>query len=157
IVRVPPGDSAKASTRASGSALGRLLGQVPWPFWALAVGILLAGGAIFATVQGIRGGLPTGLFVLAAISLGGGLVGLMTHSLRERQDVDEAPPKPKLYRQVSCAIDRHYVDRLGQAITDLQSQIEGNEWDADWDACRQHLQTADQHLAENDVVGAFRE
>jgi hypothetical protein len=118
---------------------------------------LFAIGAVWLAIPGVYGKLPVALFIAAALSLVAGLLGLMVHGLREKDQAITPSAKPNVYRKTSCSVDGHYVERLGQAIGALQEQIEGSHWEADWDGCRRHLQLADQCASGGDMVSAFRE
>jgi hypothetical protein len=132
---------------------------VPWPLLALLLGILLAGGATFLTVQRLHAlGVPA--FVLAAVVIVAGIVGLVLHykheKIRAENDEGERPP-PKLYRQASCKIERPLLEKLIQAEIALKQRVTEHGWDADWTAHQVHHDLAAKHLGQGDVVAAFRE
>jgi len=161
VVHVGAAGAEGAAARA-GPALARRVGalrqslkQTPWPLLALMLGILLACAAIFLTFLQLPGGVPA--FLIAAASLGAGLLGLMLARDKEWKESGQTPAAPRVYREFSCAIDRHYVDRIAQAVVALEGQIRDSQWDADWETCRRQLEQSAACVARDDLVGAFSE
>jgi protein phosphatase len=163
VVRVgsPGGNKGSANGRISGMAqlagptLSRRLGHA-WPFMALFVGILLAMGAIALTYHDMPGRIPS--FLLAAVALFAGLVGLMVQIAREKrqQAVAQPPTRQKVYRQAACAVDLPLVQRMDQAVGELVAQVREKNWWVDWDAYQGFRAEAAQHLERGNAVDAFR-
>jgi protein phosphatase len=132
--------------------------QIPWPLSFLILGVLLAIGAAILTWFK-QWGLDVLLFVAAALALITGLVGLMITHQQEKRRLKEEPeaPRLKVYRQTGCAIERPLVERMAKAVTVLEQRIREKEWEADWEACHQHLAQGRQHEQRGDLIAAFRE
>ena len=134
------------------------LQRAHWPYVTLFLGIFFAMLAIYLN----QNDLPFSLFafLVGALSLSAGLVGLkrqMTREKKEETDSLAMPEKPKAYRKVPCAIDESFLARLESAALSLEQRIRDKNWDADWDGAHQHLETAKQALAQarwNDAFAA---
>ena len=102
--------------------LPRWLTFYPWWAWGLAAGTILA---VLAAILGIRrsnDSIP--IFLLAAIAIIAGLIGLALRIYRERAapEVDEEVPRPRIHRRIPCRVDATLVDRLGKALKSLRQQ-----------------------------------
>jgi serine/threonine protein phosphatase PrpC len=146
----------QASKRPSLLMHGADLLKRAWPFAMLLIGILLAMGAIALTIQVHPVRVPA--FVLAAAAILAGVTGLVIQSFREKQerDVEVHVPRIKVYRQTPCAIDRPFVQRLDQAVKELEQRIRDMKWHADWAACQSLREEGDRHVQAGDLLGAFR-
>jgi protein phosphatase len=129
----------------------------PWPLAALFLGVVLAAMAVVLSATERSASLI--IFVLAALSLLGGLAGLALNYARE-------PRKPKLaseerhlevYRQASCRIERALVDRLASANTELAQMARSQNWEVDWKTQQAHRELAERAEKEGDLPAAFRE
>ena len=132
------------------------LDRIYWPYLTLALGILFAILAIYLHQRALPGSLSA--FLLGAISLSAGLVGLIVQMARDKREEASfigKPGKPKAYRKVPCAIDETFVSRLEGASSTLEQQIRDRNWQVDWQAAQSHLQTAKQALAEGRLADAF--
>jgi hypothetical protein len=112
--------------------------------------------AIVLTYHELPGRIPT--FLAAAVTLIVGMVGLLVQSLTEKKKPEEEAwlPRTKVYRQAPCAIDRAAVDKLMQAVADLEGRIVEKSWSADWNSCRDLRQQADNHIKNDRLTDAFR-
>jgi protein phosphatase len=143
-------------TKDLGHTLSRTLKR-GWPILALLLGIFLAFAAIALLYNEISGGAP--IFVLAAIALAAGLFGLVVQIRREKHedglgDADGA--HLKVYRQTPCVIDGAFVQRLNQAVADLEQRVRDKNWQFDWDTCKGQRDLSDQHFRRGELVEAFR-
>lgn len=127
-----------------------------WMFVPLILGIVLAMLAIVLTYHELPGGIPT--FMAAAVTLVVGMAGLLVQSLHEKKKPEEDVwvPRTKVYRQTPCTIDRAAVDKLAQAVADLEGRIVEKSWSADWNSCRELRQQADNHIKNDRLPDAFR-
>ncbi|OAI41514.1 hypothetical protein AYO40_00330 [Planctomycetaceae bacterium SCGC AG-212-D15] len=138
----------------------KLLKAVPWPYAALGGGALLAAGAISLRVSEIGGGEI--LFLLAAICIVVGIVGLVTHLLQEQAEPEEKKRKPwkprrRIYSHASCKLDQTLVDKIAHVHNALEARIREKDWGIDWDSYTRHQQAAEAHAARNELLEAFRE
>jgi serine/threonine protein phosphatase PrpC len=135
----------------------RWLRVIPWPLYVLFLGAILAALPVALTIYGLPGVAPAILVAFAVIITG--LVGLSLHLRRERhRAVEEAEhPPPQIHRQSSCVIERSLLEKLRKAEQALKDHITERQWDADWAAHEKHHELAEQHLAKNELPGAFRE
>jgi serine/threonine protein phosphatase PrpC len=161
IVRVGTagaGDGANVAPRRRGKSLFQM---IPWPICALFLGIVLAGGA--AALIGPVPWLATLLFLLATAAIIAGGIGLVLFYKQQKAKVEEEEeddadrPPPRVYRQVSCRIDRPLVEKLVRANEALRQRAKERQWQPDWNGYQQHQDLAKQHFDEGDLVAAFRE
>ena len=121
IVQIPD-DGRSGDTSTMMIPLGRR-GGVPWPFFALTVGAMLAGGAVGLKMLD-KAGLATMAFGLAFVATLAGLYGLYQF-LRKRPAAsdtttsEQAAAELHLYRDQPFEIDQKLYDRF----TDLQAQL----------------------------------
>jgi protein phosphatase len=130
---------------------------IPWPIAALIVGLLLAVGAALLTSNQLPGGVL--MFLLAIISLAGGLIGLMVHHKQEQlnQATEPEPSQINVYSETSCAIERPMVDKLARAEAILEQRVREKQIDLDWSAFHQHHTSAEVHTRRGSWPDAFRE
>jgi len=133
------------------------LGRLPWGFLLLALGILLAIGAIVLAVLEIGGALVA--FIFAALALLGGILLLMVQNIREERKKPELPEERPLqvYRQTPCAIDAGTYDRLLHSTKALEDLIKERKWDYDGKAYQEKLKLAAAHAKQQRHRDAFRE
>jgi protein phosphatase len=135
----------------------------PWPEWAswplvsLFLGILLAVGAIALTYNRLPWRLP--VFLLAAVALGAGLVGLLVQHRKEKEQQlrDAERSTLKVYRSTSCTVERPLVEKLAQAASVLEERLRQNQWEADWAASKVHERAGEEYLRQRQLPEAFRE
>lgn len=131
--------------------------RIPWPLLCLLLGLFLAVTAIFLTISQVPGNVVA--FLLAAVALTAGLVGVMLQFRRQasRQDDLRNLPPPKVYRKVPCAVGKPLLEKLGKAQAQLKERIQENNWHADWEAHERHQRQADEALKADRLDEAFRE
>jgi len=166
VVRMAKGGGNRGSANGQASSSGLTTRQQPvslspflkrfWMFVPLVLGIVLAMLAIVLTYHELPGKIPT--FLAAAVTLVVGMAGLLVQSLNEKKKPQEDAwvPRTKVYRQTSCEIDRAAVDKVMQAVTDLEGRIVEKSWSADWNSCRELRQQADRHVKNDRLADAFR-
>ncbi len=130
-----------------------------WPLAALILGILLAAGSTILALVSPTSGLP--VLLLAAVVIVTGIVGLAVQYVHEKQPRQTAESvtlsKPLIHRQVSCQIGKPLVSKFAETLANLQQQAHQEKWDVNWEAYRQHFESAGKHLAKNDFPAAFPE
>jgi protein phosphatase len=132
---------------------------IPWPFVALLLGVLLAGGAVALTVTDQRG-LGFVALLLAVAALIGGSAGLaVQHGQEKRRTAAEPnePPRPRIHRQAPCVIDRPLIEKLARAAATLKQRMEERKWEADWATYQQHFERGESLAKNGDLVEAVRE
>ncbi len=147
--------------------VGRVVGAAPpplpdvpwyvtaWPLGALLGSIVLAMLAIVCHIFSI--GLVMPLFLLAAVALIAGLVGLLLQSQQEKlAPADETRPL-QIHRQLSCAIDLAMVHKLARALGVLEARVRERQWQVDWEQSRRHREQAERLLRGGDLKGGFGE
>lgn len=129
---------------------------LPQPLGALLTGVVLALIAVLLTYFRLPGGLPA--FVLAALALAVGIVGLLVQARAERrQATTPKTPPAKVHRQAACAIEMSLLHKLTRAEALLEERLREHNWDADWAESRQHHELAERYLSEGEMADAFRE
>jgi protein phosphatase len=131
---------------------------LPWPLASLLVGTLLATGATALTLAQWQG-LGVFAFLLAALLILIGLIGLAVHYVQEKKKPAEPEERPriKIYHQAPCRIERGLVDKLSRAASAMQQHAVEKHWETDRELHDKHKTQADLHLAQGDLTGAFRE
>ena len=156
IVRVGSGPGANGVPAAA--AKRGALTRPPWWLPTLGAGALLAFGAFAMQMAGWPGALF--VFLLAAVAVVVGLIGLGQHYRREREQrsaEDEPSSPPRVHRRAVCRIEPPLIDRLARAVALLKQRAEDNHWEPDRSAYEAHQERADELLRGKDLVGAFRE
>jgi protein phosphatase len=120
VIRAEDAKAAAGPASSKWDALRRL----HWSLPVLGGGVLLTGIALLAAL----GSRPLGLllFLLAAITIGTGLVGLLLNARAERRRRQSEPASNDLnvYRESPCDVDESVVERLARGIDDLQRKVE---------------------------------
>jgi protein phosphatase len=129
----------------------------PWPMVSLLVGILLALAAIGLTYAKLGGGII--VFLLGAMALGAGIVGLLLQSRHEVQPHgdDKELTGAHIHRRSPCNIGLPLLKKLARAEATLGERIRERQWTADWDDCKMHHELAQRHLNAGSLNDAFRE
>jgi protein phosphatase len=132
--------------------------RFPWPLLALFVGAVLAGGAVWLTMSQ-QLALATFAFVLAALAIATGVVGLFAYHAREkrRQDQEAERPRPKIHRSQPCRLEPAAVEKLARAAQGLKAQAQEKGWPADWDTFAALYEAAEAHLGRGDLEPAYRD
>lgn len=164
IVRI--GASRETSSFAPISVPTSAAAAKPWydrlPWWPLAVqlgGILLAIVAALLTYYKIGGGEL--IFLLAAITIIVGLIGLVAQYNREKSlppPVDnEPPPELRIYRQASCKAEMGLLNKLSRAVHALHERALEKQWDPDLPVYEKHHEQAQQFHRDGNLEAAFTE
>jgi protein phosphatase len=133
----------------------------PWQRWlppplpALFAGIVLALAAIALTFSDLPGGLP--VFLLAALAIGAGLVGLLAQAQQEQRGNPTGAPPARVHRQAACDIELPLLQKLARAASILEERIRERSWEADWELYRKHHDLAERSLKAGNLPEAFRE
>jgi len=163
VVRVPGDGSAGAPpSKSRPGLLRRLLAAwnrlVPWPFTALLLGSILALVSLGLRVLEAPGSL--GLFVVAAVVILVGLVGLIRH-VRQESPEGAAPesetPRPlNVYKRGDCTVTRDVIRKFTELETALVNGLNGQDIGIDWEG-HAKLAAAAAAAAENpDPIVGFR-
>ena len=166
IVQIPKGSGGFRSRRTTG--LVRILKRntkrierfLPWPFLALGFGAIVATGSVWLQSEGFRSfAIPA--FLLAALLILGGLVGLYLHLKRKSEQTEmttvEEPTELHLYRDYLFEIGHPLVDRfaqLGQTLKEICR--ERKDLVIDWPAFERYNREADEKAAKSDWPEAFK-
>ncbi len=105
VVRIPHGPDANGIARAA-APKSRRLPRPAWWLLALAGGALLAFGAAAMHFNSVPGGLL--VFLLAAVAIVAGLVGLGLHYRKEQKqqtEAEEPSSPPRVHRRAACRIE----------------------------------------------------
>jgi protein phosphatase len=133
--------------------------RIPWPLYPLLAGVALAAMAVGL----MAGKLPGGGFIfgLAAISILGGLVGLVIYTHLEKQKQANKPPeyrpRTKVWRDAEAKPDKKFLARLARLEVTLADHSREQGWEIDWSAQQRHHHKAVEFLAKNDLAGAMLE
>jgi protein phosphatase len=131
---------------------------VPWWAAALLAGTLLAVAAVYLVMTQMQ---PLAIlpFVLAAVSIVAGVIGLVVHYQNEQTRVpgDEDRPPPRIHRSCACRVERPLLEKLVRALRALRQRADERQWQPDWNLFQEHNAAADELLAKGDVPAAFRE
>ena len=155
IVRVT--DHGEAHTPGNSSNIGWHR-RVPWSLWTLLVGLLSAVDAVVLSHYG-HNGIGTASYAFGAIAILVGLAGLASLYWHEKRRVAAMPhfAKPRLYRHATCLVNRELTEKLAQACSSLQQQVQNRQWEADWHLFDQHRRLAEEHVQVNRLPDAFCE
>jgi serine/threonine protein phosphatase PrpC len=108
------------------------LDRLPWGFMLLAFGILLAPVAIVLHVLEMSVAALM-VFIVAALTLLTGIVGVMFQNIRETQTVSNEPEERPLqvYRQTPCPLDAVTFEKLVISAKMLEDGIKEKLWEYD--------------------------
>lgn len=166
IVRVPGGatpDEPAKKKPAGRGGLGKVLAAwnraVPWPFTALGAGSALALLSL-ALRQAEAGEIAVPLFLLAAVVILAGLVGLVMDAKKEPADEPaaggDAPGSLNVYKKHDCTITPALVEKFAQLEAALADGMKGQNVAADWDAHAKLAAAAEAEAGKAEPVAAFR-
>jgi PPM family protein phosphatase len=131
--------------------------RMHWSLPVLSGGVLLIVIAVLAAL----GSRPVGLllFLLAAITIGTGLVGLLLNLRAERRRRQSEPASGELhvYRESPCDVDETVVERLARGIDDLQRKVQESFPKLVPETYGPLYARGDELLKQNNLPGAFRE
>ncbi|MBN9119104.1 MAG: serine/threonine-protein phosphatase [Planctomycetes bacterium] len=164
IVQVPDGNAAGGRSPGGGAnPLKKLWAawtkRVPVPFTLLGGGCVLAILSLLMQQSEVPGAVV--LFVLAALLILGGLVGLIVHLQKEEPPsvevpADDTPRELKVYKTHDCVPGAELVERFSQMEASLLEGMRNQGVPADYDAHARLAATADEAATKPDVVAAFR-
>ncbi len=162
IVKVGGGaeDSLPGKSSRKGPA-GRLLAAwnrlVPWPFTAIGAGCAFAALSLLMHANDVPGAAV--LFLLAAVAVLGGLVGLALHVQKEQPEhepVDEGPRQLNVYKRHDCPVSKALVEKFQQIETALIEAMQSQGTAADWAAHEKLAAFADAEWKKGNDLAAFR-
>jgi len=116
---------AEDAKMAAGPTASRWEGlrRMHWSLPVLSGGVLLIVVALLAAL----GSKPVGLllFLLAAMTIGTGLVGLILNlrAERQRRQIEPVTEELHVYREAPCDVDETVVERLARGIDELQRKV----------------------------------
>jgi PPM family protein phosphatase len=147
--------------------------RIPWPTWFLLAGVLLAAEAVYLVyfsrlekeAETITDPTPLmrsvgrGSFVLSALAILIGIVGLALHVAREKKRIASEPvfPPPRIYRHAPSQLDRPVLDKLLTTLNGYGQQIREKQWEIDWASYDNHAASAENLLTQGKVTESFRE
>lgn len=135
-----------------------LYSQLPWAGIAFGAGTTLAIIALILLLVEYDKTLIIGTFLLAALILVIGLLGLWRshrQELREEAEEEEVHP-PQVYRRTSALVDQALLDKLAHTANNLQELAREKNWQVDWVKHNKHLDESRKYLQKGDLPGAFR-
>lgn len=110
--------------------------RVPPPFTALTVGILIAILSLLMHMGAVPG--ASGLFLVAAVIILGGLAGLFVHFKREPERTlamdDDTPRELRFYKRHCCSITAEVIERFVQLEAALVQSLKTQEVPVDWES-----------------------
>jgi PPM family protein phosphatase len=138
--------------------LHALRGSFSWPLVSLLAGIVLAGLAIYSTRLHL--GFEITYFLLAAFFLLAGLLGVILHAAKEKEQSKKPEPEVRplrVYRQMNCTIDLPMVQEQCRTLTSLENRVREMAWSLDWDHYRHFVDRGRAFLEKNRFADAYRE
>ncbi|MBI2806756.1 MAG: protein phosphatase 2C domain-containing protein [Planctomycetes bacterium] len=135
--------------------------KLPWGFILLAAGILLAVVAIVLTTaeSALLKEQALYAFIIAALSLLGGIVTLLIQNFRESRQIIGEPAEERtlqVYRKTACPLDAAIYERLHLSSTTLEESIRGKAWDYDVKTYQERMKQAAQLFKQGSFRDAFR-
>lgn len=132
--------------------------RVPWPFSVLGAGSLLAVLSLIMQVSEVPGAMM--LFLLAALVIVGGLVGLVLY-LRKGEEANEAaddsaPRTLNVYKSYPCEVSPAILANLTKLEKSLMETMKAQEVPADWAAHQKLAAAAEAAEKKGPPADAFR-
>jgi protein phosphatase len=159
VVRVGEGGPDRPPARRPGivtRALAAWNRQIPWPFTVLGAGCLMAA---LSLMMGNEAPGAVALFVLAALVIIGGLVGLVLH-LRREPDVsasaDDQPRELNVYKKYESPLTRELIDRFTKMEEGLAEGVKEQGIAVDWEAHAKLAAGAEAELKHGETPAAYR-
>lgn len=134
------------------------LSQVPWGYVQVVLGIVMGIVTILLlALEKSVAGVVT--FILTALLLLGGIVTMMTQSIRESRRQAEQPEERvvQVYRQTACPLDANAYERLLESAKALEADIQSRAWEYDRAAFQEHVRQGANHFKHHRLRDAFRE
>jgi protein phosphatase len=131
--------------------------RFPWPLLALFFGALFAGGAVALAFN--QSWFAILVFLLAALTIAGGVVGLFSYHAREkrRQAEESERPRPKIHRSQSCSLDTAVLEKFGHAAQSLKALALEKGWTPDWDTFESLYDVAQTRVSRGELGLGFRD
>ena len=132
--------------------------RISWPVALLIVGLLLVTVAAYLTAGQWRAA-GIAVFVLGALAILPGILGLVISHGREQRRQAEGPhyPPPRMYRACDCHVDKPLIEKLTKATAALEQQIKEKQWKVDWLEYQEHFALGIKFLGEEKLTDGFRE
>jgi protein phosphatase len=130
-----------------------------WPLRGLAallVGVAFSLAALLLLFTGLEGRARVA-FVLAAVALIVGLIGLGVQYVHDRRRKVPAVPvrRLKVYRQTACQVEPAMLKHLTDVISTLQRQVREKNLGVDWETYQKYRAAAETNLAQNNLAAAL--
>ncbi len=163
IVRVSDAGDSGSKAKAKPNPLLKLARawnkRVPWPFTLLGAGCPVAVLSLLMKQGDVPGAVA--FFVLAALLIVAGLVGLIIHLQKEEPAnpaaaADDAPRELKVYKTHDCAASVELVGKFAEIEASLLEGMRAGGIPADFDAHAKLAAAADAAANKGDVAAAFR-
>jgi len=164
IVQVPDSNSGTPNTKRSGSGILAKLWKawtrrVSWPFTLLGVGCAIAVLTLLMQLNAVPGAML--FFILAALLILAGLIGLIVHLQKEEpasaiELATEAPRELHIYKKHDCTITPELAEKFAQTESTLLEGMRGQGVPADFDSHSRLVDAAETEAAKNDTLGRFR-
>jgi protein phosphatase len=132
--------------------------RFPWPLLALFFGALFVGGA-FALWLHQMIALAAIVWVLAALTIAGGIAGLFLYNAREKRRLAEEAerPHPKIHRSQSCRLDKTLLEQFLHTAEGMKALGREKGWQADWDTFDSLYDVAATRVSRGEMQEAFRD
>jgi len=163
LVRVPGGSATNASGKPTRpSLLKRAIRawnqMVPWPFSILGFGSTLALLSLLMRVNEVPGSVV--LFLLAAIAILGGLIGLILQLKKEPEEeptqIHDKPRTLNVYKRHDCKISPVLAEKFAQLEATLVEGLKGQGVQVDWESHAKLAAGAENAKNKMDESAAFR-
>jgi len=132
--------------------------RIPWWVASLLAGMLLEGFAAFlAACKLISLSIP--IFVLGAVAIVAGLVGLVLHYKKEqsRQVQEEELPQPRIHRRHTCQVEQALVEKQVRQLVMLQKWADEKHAEPNWGEFQRFQALGNELAAKGNLSEAFRE
>jgi protein phosphatase len=161
LVRLPGESPANAEELVNGELQAAkssvLFKQIPWAGIGLGAGTTMAVVALLLFFLKQPQELVIGVFVLAALTIVLGLLGLWkTYHREQTEERDEEPNPPQVYRRAPARVDQALFDKLAHTASNLEEIAREKGWQVDWPTHQRHAESARKALQARDLLGAFR-
>lgn len=163
IVRVPGGAAPNSNGNAARPSLlyraARSWNRIaPWPFTALGAGTILAILSLVMRFNEAPGSIS--LFMLAALAILVGLIGLVIHLMKEPENepalADDKPRTLNVYKRHDCKLSPALAEKFAQLESSLADGMKEQGVQVDWTAHGKLAAAAEQAKSKGDDVAAFR-
>ncbi|HEY2785218.1 MAG TPA: protein phosphatase 2C domain-containing protein [Fimbriiglobus sp.] len=162
IVQVPVpgqdvGNDVKGKKRSGGGFAGKVNRALPWPFLALGVGSIATLASVYLRANELSGSIP--LFLLAAVGIVTGLVGLFVHL---KKSAASAPAEPdatfelRVYKSYTVDSVKPIYDRFDATETELKATLKERDTPLDWTTYEKLSAEAVAKFSRNEFLPAFR-